>query len=187
LFMILSKNILTKNVGSSMVEVLVTIVILVVGLLGLAALQGRALTTQMESYQRAQALILLKDMADRIGANSIYASNYVTAVGTNALTPASGPTVADSDKYQWHNALLGSAEVQSGVGNVGAMIGARGCVTQAVAPASGVAAQYIVAVAWQGLNNTAAPTITCGMNEYGAESLRRVVALPVSIADLAFP
>lgn len=81
--------------------------------------------------------------------------------------------------------MMGAAEAQSGVGNVGAMIGARGCITQTVAPASGVPSQYLVAVAWQGLNSTAIPTITCGQNQYGAnDALRRVVALPVTIADL---
>ena len=52
--------------GSSLIEVLITILILMVGLLGLAGLLGVAQTSQMESYQRSQALILLKDIQDRI-------------------------------------------------------------------------------------------------------------------------
>ena len=170
--------------GFSMVEVLVTIVILTIGLLGLAGLQGRASTAQMESYQRSQALILLKDMADRLNANRTNAVSYLAALGTGAACPAAGSSVASNDLSQWCNALTGAAEAQSGVGNVGAMIGARGCITQTVAPASGVASQYLVAVAWQGLNSTAAPAITCGSGLYGNEALRRVVALPVNIADL---
>jgi type IV pilus assembly protein PilV len=83
----------------------------------------------------------------------------------------------------WHSALLGAAETMGG-NNVGAMIGARGCVTQIVAPASGVPSQYQVAVAWQGLNNTAAPAVACGAGQYGNAALRRVVAIPVTIADL---
>jgi type IV pilus assembly protein PilV len=171
-----------------MIEILVTIVILVIGLLGLAGLQGRALTSQMEAYQRSQALILLKDMADRINANRVNAATYVTTVGasgvgTGAATPASGPAGVNLDIYEWHNALLGAAET-SGGSSVGAMIGARGCITQTIAPASGVASQYLVAVAWQGLNNTATPAITCGAGQYGDEAKRRVIALPVNIADL---
>ena len=173
-----------KNAGFSMIEVLITIVILMIGLLGLAGLQTKALTAQMESYQRSQALILLKDMADRIDANRKNAASYVTTLGTGAACPAAGGSVASTDLNQWCNALLGAAEAQSGVGNVGAMIGARGCITQTIAPATGVPSQYLVAVAWQGLNNTAAPTITCGAGQYGNETLRRVVALPVNIADL---
>ncbi|CAH1090573.1 hypothetical protein NTG1052_80002 [Candidatus Nitrotoga sp. 1052] len=40
-----------------MIEVLITIVILMVGLPRLASLQGRASTSQLESYQRSQALM----------------------------------------------------------------------------------------------------------------------------------
>ncbi|MDP1679332.1 MAG: prepilin-type N-terminal cleavage/methylation domain-containing protein [Candidatus Nitrotoga sp.] len=46
-----------KNIGFSLIEVLITIVILMVGLPRLASLQGRALTSQLESYQRSQALM----------------------------------------------------------------------------------------------------------------------------------
>lgn len=175
-----------RNAGFSLIEVMITIAILLVGLLGLAGLQGRALTSQMESYQRSQALILLKDMGDRIAANRSNAAAYVTAtpLGTGASGIAVANPIVNDDLTDWHNALLGAAEVQSGVGNVGAMIGARGCIYQITAPASGVAARYLVAVAWQGLNPTAAPAVNCGQGAYGNESLRRVVTLPVSIADL---
>jgi type IV pilus assembly protein PilV len=180
----MSRPTIKSIAGFSMIEVLITIVILMFGLLALAGLQGRAVTAQMESYQRSQALILLKDMADRISANRKNAASYVTAeVGTGAACPAAGATTASKDLNEWCNSLLGAAEVQ-GASNIGAMIGARGCITQVVAPATGVASQYLVAVAWQGLNSTATSTITCGQNQYGSESLRRVVAVPVNIADL---
>ena len=172
-----------RNTGFSMIEVLITIVILMIGLLGLAGLQTKALTAQMEAYQRSQALILLKDMVDRISANRKNALSYVTELNPAASCPAAGATVASVDLNEWCNALLGAAEVQD-TAKVGAMIGARGCITQTVAPASGVPSQYLVAVAWQGLNSTAIPAITCGQNQYGNEALRRVVALPVTIADL---
>ena len=49
-----------------MIEVLVTMVIIAFGLLGMAGLQMRMQTSEMESYQRSQALLLLNDMANRI-------------------------------------------------------------------------------------------------------------------------
>ena len=181
-----------ENAGFSLIEIMVTVVILMVGLLGLAGLQGRALTSQMESYQRSQALILLKDMADRISTNRGNAASYLTTslnpqwLGTGDAQPTSCAGLAGKtlDFCEWSNALKGAAETGAGGANVGAMIGARGCITQTVAPASGVASQYLVAVAWQGLNTTATPTITCGQNQYGDESKRRVVALPVNIGCL---
>ncbi len=185
-----------RNAGFSLIEVLITILILMVGLLGLAGLQGRAVTAQMEAYQRSQALILLKDMGDRISANRHNATAYIT--NASGVTPAprgtgfngsavedcSGLTGSSLDLCEWHNTLLGAAETQGGA-NVGAMIGARGCVYQITAPASGVAGEYLVAVVWQGLNSTAAPAVDCGSGQYGDEAKRRAVTLPIAIADLA--
>jgi type IV pilus modification protein PilV len=68
--------------GTSLIEVLVTIVILAIGLLGLAGLQSRLQVSEMESYQRAQALVLLNDMVGRIEANRTNAASYVTGAGS---------------------------------------------------------------------------------------------------------
>lgn len=185
---------LKSNFGFSLIEVLVTIVILLIGLLGLAALQSRAFTAQLESYQRTQALILLKDMSDRMEANRKNASAYTNnnPLGVGGACPGTA-TVAEQDLCDWHNALMGSAEG----GATTAMIGARGCVFEEVAPASGVAAVYQVVVAWQGLNLTAPPDTStgaspgkCGEGLYKDrdgnvnEALHRAIAIPVSAADM---
>ena len=62
--------------GFTMIEVLVTIAILMIGLLGLAALQTNATVAELEAYQRSQALVLVQDMADRISANKANADSY---------------------------------------------------------------------------------------------------------------
>lgn len=189
--------------GFSMIEVLVTIVILMIGLLGLAGLQARALTAQMESYQRSQALLLLKDMADRIDTNRTNIDLYINKpVGTGISTcPSSPESTVASDLCEWHNALLGSAEKQ-GASSIGAMIGARGCIYQISVPdtVNGVAGQYLVVVSWQGMNSTAAPDAStttspgkCGQGLYknkdgiADEKLHRVISLPINIATLSAP
>lgn len=179
--------------GFSLVEVLVTIVILVVGLLGLAGLQSRALTAQMEAYQRSQALILLRDMASRVEANRSNAAAYITTTprgtgfNSDAVLDCTALTGAGLDLCEWHNALLGAAETQ-GTNKVGAMIGARGCITQVSPGGVHVPGEYLIAVAWQGLNSTFVPAIPCGQGAYGTnDALRRVVALPISIPDLLTP
>lgn len=174
----------TRPNGFSLIEVLITMLILMFGLLGLAGLQGRALTTQMEAYQRSQALILVKDMADRLNANRKNATTYVTStpLGTGDSQPSTCATLAgkERDFCEWSNALKSAAEVQ-GSSQVGAMIGARGCIYNTVASEP---RQFLVAVAWQGLNRTAAPAVDCGANLYGNDALRRVVTLVVTIAKL---
>ena len=183
---------LNQQRGFLMIEVLITMFILVIGLLGVVGLQARAQQAETESYQRSQALILLRDMADRLNANRNNAATYVTTtpLGTgdsNSGCTAPATTVA-IDKCAWSIALLGAAErtgtcdVTTGANCVGAMIGARGCITQLDA----VNRIYLIEVAWQGLSPTAAPpaSVTCGANAYGAEELRRVVTTVIQIGDL---
>ena len=182
-----------KFAGFSMIEVLVTMVILVIGLLALVKLQSQALNTQMEAYQRTHALVLLQDMKDRLTANRANSSAYVTTgdpLGTGptgattvvtCTAPATASAVAAYDLCQWHNALLGAAE-KSGTSNTGAMIGARGCIyeTKSTTPR-----EYLIAVAWQGMSATKAPDIDCGKDKYGTDdALRRVVSTTITIAKL---
>lgn len=180
-----------RSRGSSLVEVLVTLVILAFGLLGVAGLQTKIGAAEMEAYQRAQALLALSLMTERISANSAQAANYVTAgtVGTGDAEPADCTTIAQGpnrDLCDWSNALKGAGE-QSGGTNTGAMISARGCVTQVQAPnpALGVctAGVYQVSVAWQGTVATATPALACATGQYGAnDAMRRVIAATVSVA-----
>ena len=62
--------------GFSMIEILITIAILMVGLLGLAGLQTQVAAAEFEAYQRAQALVLVQEMADRMNANKKLAASY---------------------------------------------------------------------------------------------------------------
>ena len=55
--------------GFTLLEVLVSLVILVFGLLGLIGMQAYTQVATFESYQRGQALILVQDMADRLSTN----------------------------------------------------------------------------------------------------------------------
>ncbi len=170
-----------KQLGLSMIEVLVTLVILMVGLLGLAGLQMQGLRSEMESYQRVQALILLQDMAGRINANRVNAATYVANdIGTGDAQPADCTALAAGqlrDTCEWSNALKGSGE-KSGSASTGAMIGGRGCITQ---PAANT---YQISVVWQGLGKTFAPADPCGSTLYGDETQRRVVNLTVEVANL---
>lgn len=175
--------------GTSMVEVLVTLVILAFGLLGVAGLQTKIGVAEMESYQRAQALVALSQMAERLSANSTQAPNYVAnAVGTGDAQPADCTTVApgpNRDLCQWSNTLKGTTET-SGVTNTGGLTGGRGCITQVQpqVPALGVcsAGIYQISVAWQGMAPTATPALACAAGLYGAnDAYRRVIATTVSV------
>lgn len=169
-----------------MIEVLVTIVILAIGLLGLAGLQSRLGLSQMESYQRAQALVLLQDMASRIATNRADAASYVTAnpLPDEGVCPIAVGARNEIDANQWCNALLGAAEIDGG-SKAGAMIGARGCV-EALSNN-----EYLITVAWQGMSPLASPpgSVGCGQGAYDDvqcpnDLCRRAVTTLVRIADL---
>jgi type IV pilus assembly protein PilV len=93
--------------GVTMIEVLVTIVILAFGMLGLAGLQNKVNIGMLESYQRGQAVILLNDMAERIKAlpvvpcRNLKTSGGVTRCDPNGTTinPAYAPAIAVIQAY----------------------------------------------------------------------------------------
>lgn len=175
--------------GTSLIEVLLTVFVIAFGLLGLAKLQSKMQLAQVESYQRVQASLLLADISERINANRAAAAIYVSAtpIGTNDAQPASCTALAPGaarDLCDWSNALKGAAE-QKALANVGAMIGARGCISliQAPDPTTGTClpAIYQVSVAWQGLHETIAPADTCGQGLYGTDTFRRVISSQLTV------
>jgi type IV pilus assembly protein PilV len=202
-----------RQAGFNLLEVLVSVLIVTVGLLGLAGVQVVAQRAEQESYQRAQAMILMSDILDRINANRkvavCYAITDAPTAGTKYLgtPPTSGsgkydptgfscPSMATNptavtraalDVQLIDNMLLGAGESMGG-GKVGAMIGARACIGFDSASQS-----YTVAIAWQGNSATFSPATWtaapdtakyCGKDLYGGETQRRVVWTTLIVANL---
>lgn len=175
--------------GVMLIEVLVSMVIAAIALLGTVALMANSTRSEMESYQRVQALTLVKSMVSSINANRQVATCYSN--GATGLSTTSAPlpvcavgsavqiATANTDLSKWKDALLGASEV-SGGSKVGAMMGAVGCVDQVDATNQ----IYRVSVAWQGLMPTVAPSLLCGQGTIGNEKMRRVVSVNVRIANL---
>jgi type IV pilus assembly protein PilV len=72
--------------GLSLLEVLVAIVILSLGLLGMAGLQAASLRTSQGSFYRAQAAQYADDMAERMRANLGEARGYGLALADTTAT-----------------------------------------------------------------------------------------------------
>lgn len=175
--------------GFTILEVLVTVLILAFGILGYASLQGKMQVSQFEAQQRSQAIIILNDMIARLATNRTAAATYVTAtpLGTGDSQPASCTGLAIGvarDQCEWSQSLKGAAETE-GTSKIGAMLGARGCIEQITAadPTVGICTPsvYRVTVVWQGTVTTSAPSLLCGQNLYGAETLRRALAAQITI------
>jgi len=184
--------------GVSMIEVLVTMVIIAFGLLGMAGLQMRLQSSEMEAYQRTQALLLLDDLRSRLEANRLEAAKYsegatvAAPLGSAANCPVTDATStrAQVDVKEWCEALKGAAE-SSGGSKVGAMVGGRGCVEALAVGAAGDQV-YRVVVAWQGLTPISAPVETCGAGQFNGTAdskcqndlCRRAVSTVIRIANL---
>lgn len=165
--------------GVAMLEVLIAIVISVVGVVGLIAMQMRAYQAESESYQRAQALVILEDLAARLTANGARAAEYVSdAIGADGVADCAGlASGATRDLCEVGNSLAGAGE-KIGGSPVGAMAEGRACVT------STDTNTYVLSVVWAGVARTAAPATACGKDQYGDEGLRRAVTTVVVVARL---
>ncbi len=186
-----------RQAGVAMMESLMAMTILLVGLLGVVGLQAKTQTSHFEAYQRAQAMLLLDDMVNRIRANR-YAADCYAVTGTGGVpylgsngtghrgntdcTAIVGTTqtraIAERGMADWNQLLQGAAETEGGA-NRGAMIGARGCVSY-----DAVTDRYTVVVAWQGMVPTFAPAVDCANGLYGPDTRRRAVSTSFRIADL---
>lgn len=117
--------------GFSLLEILVAIVILSLGMLGLAGLQAASLRNNQTAYYRSVAAQQTYDMADRIRANQagVASGQYDALTATIPTDPhcvetgvaCSAANMAVSDHYQWNtnNSLL----LPGGVGTVDCVAG----------------------------------------------------------------
>jgi len=182
----------SRQRGALMIEVLITIVVCVIGLWGLTEVQSRLQMSEVESYQRSQALMLLDDMSTRIELNRINADSYVTGsanpLGTGITCSTNTSSLAQRDAGEWCNLLQGVAETTSGSARVGAMLGARGCVENIGTN------RYMITVAWQGMAPLTAPpsSVACGANAFDTNGTacvndlcRRAITTVVRIGNLS--
>ncbi len=182
-----------KAQGFTLIEVLVTVLIVAIGLLGLASLQITSLNNQMESYQRTQALLLLEDMSGRVRVNALAAragayANTAAGSEVGLADPEDEDcttiaVAAERDICDWNYALAGAGTIAGG-NNIGSIIGARGCIENLVGSTDG---ELIVrfTVAWQGMSSSSVSDSDCGEDAFGDDSFRRTASIDVVLADMA--
>ena len=178
--------------GFSMLEILISMFIMAIGLLGLIGMQAMAQTSGLESYQRAQALVLLSDIVDRINTNrsfnaartnsaaECYAITANSANGTPYLGTAAGgshynvagfscPQLATNPAAQGR-AQYDLQEIDNMLQGAaealaGGQVGAM-IGARACIGFDAVNQNYTVAVAWQGVSPTFSPATWANVSPF---------------------
>ncbi len=168
-----------ENRGLSLIEVLVALMILSIGLLGIAGLQVVSMRSNHGSYVRGQAIVLTYSMADRMRANRLgildinrnpigfynsvdtggqfqaAASNGCSESFGTAATTCTVAQIAANDLSEWRAVL--AARLPQGQGSVcidstpndGTGVAANGC--------DNTGALYAIKVWWQEIEPDAGP------------------------------
>lgn len=125
----------STQLGFTLLEVLVTVIILAIGVVGVASLQISTYSQLQSSHNMATASMLAGEMADRMAANSaqVLADNYdhlidVGSAPDCAATACSANQLAAYDISQWQ------AKLTSGITAPGSLPGGQGAVLRSLDP-----------------------------------------------------
>ena len=106
--------------GFTLFEVLIAVVILSIGLLGLASLQAAGMRNNNSAYMRSQASVLAYDMADRIRANR--PGDYISPLPNGAQRTAclsspgcSSDNMAQNDIFEWQTTVGATLPLGAGM------------------------------------------------------------------------
>ncbi len=127
-----------KQRGFSLIEAMVSLVVVSVGMIGIAALYGQGLGAGRTALYRTQAVNLAADMADRIRVNRLGDAAYGGAAANNNCDPGGGVNctpaqMAANDLFVWQAQV--AAQLPNGQG--------------VVQYAAGTPPSYTIQVSWQ--------------------------------------
>jgi type IV pilus assembly protein PilV len=144
--------------GFTMVEVLVALVVLTIGLLGIAALYLNSLQSGRTAIYRTQAVTLAADLADRIRTNrtaqaayaTLFAEAEVQVAACETTGGCSDANLASNDLWRWKAAV---AQL---------LPGGQGQVTVTLPVAIDEPTNYVVTVRWSEVGEAAPVTFQFG-------------------------
>jgi len=172
------RNVCRLQRGISLIEVAIAVLVISVGVIGLASLQLSAKRAGFEAVQRTTAAALANDIIERMRNNPTNLLDYdekelgggsiATAPTPDCRTAScSGAQLASRDLWEWEQTLDGANERRSGA-DVGGLNDAAGCIDTNL---GGIDGRILVTISWEGYMDLSKvdEVNTCG-NE---SSLRR--------------
>ena len=165
-----------RQKGFTLIEVLVTFIVVAIGMLGYMAYQINAMNQAVETYQRAQVMNELISMANRMRLNApaAYRGEYLNNSVNLGKIPQAGcgnlPTIAERDLCDFNN-ILNSGNQFTAAEFVPA--GTLGCISELSSPQPGYLRVFRIEIVWpgqaQGVTSIAIP---CGEGEIAEEDRR---------------
>jgi len=95
--------------GFTLLEILVTVIILAIGLLGIASLQSTSIKLSYDAYLRSQAALLSYDLMDRVRSNPNESYSFDTI--TSGSIPSGDPTACISVSTDCSPTAIASADM----------------------------------------------------------------------------
>jgi type IV pilus assembly protein PilV len=181
--------------GFSLIEVLVTMVIFSIGVLGVTGLTAFSKRASFESVQRSTASELAYTLFEEMRSNSVALDAYLGlgTLGRGSLGAAPAPTCdtaaagctaaefAAHSVWQWEQMLDTGMESIGGAGT-GGLVDPSACIA---GPAGGGTGDYTVTIVWRGVTELVDPALNdCGAGTglYGAgNAFRRMVVIQTFI------
>jgi len=193
-----------------MIEVLITVFVVAIGLLGIASVQFISKRSNFEAVQRTTATLLANDIIERMRANPGMLIEYAGSA-SSPIAPLGGPTatrtqpaidctasvcdpfaLSQYDLWEWETALNGlSEQISIGGAVTGGLNSPTACITTTgAAGAVDRSGRYDVAIAWRGGTQLQNPVISdCGQGsgkyngeDGSADTHRRVLIVSTFIS-----
>lgn len=82
-----------KQSGTTLIEILVSVFVFAVGVLGYAALQGKSIQNNVDLVQREEVVWMVDGLVSRIRVNRRAAADYLTEINGFQTCPANAPVV----------------------------------------------------------------------------------------------
>ena len=172
--------------GFSLIEVMVSTMIISVSVLGMAGMQITAKRAGHEAVQRTSATALSTDLIERMRANPTALGDYVTSgLGGSSITAEPTPDCSNDttnacspaqkaahDLWEWEQALDGAAETRDESGTeifVGGLLNPTACVSES-------SGELTISIAWEGYQSISSPGLSgcgTGLGKYGVDDAKR--------------
>jgi type IV pilus assembly protein PilV len=177
---------LPQQSGFSLIEVMVSMLVISLGVLGMAGMQITAKRAGFEAVQRTSATSLATDLIERMRSNPEALSSYVTTgIGGGSIVSEPTPDCSDDgtngcsftelathDLWEWEQAVDGASETREIEGDTVA-VGGLFDPTACIAVDGGSVTISVVWEGYQGLSNPSSNACGAGLGKYGTDDAKR--------------